>query len=227
MSKFDYKILNSITGKMGFILPAPYSPREQARTLITQKAAIEAEINGQISILKANNITLHSPLVDSDGFPRDDLDIYQVCHARVKIIELRNDLEAITNNIAKALQAVYDPYSPPILLSSSSDVELNSSAEADTMEPFARVDSVAPGSPAADAGMQREDLVVEFGHLTSQLFASSSLQILAELVNVSENRELPIKVLRLDQRISLKLTPREGWGGRGMLGCHIVTYTPP
>ena len=36
-------------------------------------------------------------------------------------------------------------------------------------------------------GMQREDLVVKFGHLTSQSFSSSSLQILAELVAVSEN----------------------------------------
>jgi len=36
-------------------------------------------------------------------------------------------------------------------------------------------------------GMQREDLVVKFGHLTSQSFTSSSLQMLAELVVVSEN----------------------------------------
>ena len=87
-------------------------------------------------------------------------------------------------------------------------------------------------------GLQREDLVVKFGHLTSQSFTSSSLQILAELVAVSENvraprtpyqtciltehrvlqRELPIKVIRLDQTVSIKLTPRKGWGGRGMLG---------
>jgi hypothetical protein len=36
-------------------------------------------------------------------------------------------------------------------------------------------------------GMQREDLVVKFGHLTSRSFSSSSLQVLAELVAVSEN----------------------------------------
>jgi 26S proteasome non-ATPase regulatory subunit 9 len=60
---------------MGFILPAPYSPREQARTLISRKEGIEAELDAQFSILRANNSTLQSPLVDNEGFPRDDLGI--------------------------------------------------------------------------------------------------------------------------------------------------------
>ncbi|KIM90509.1 hypothetical protein PILCRDRAFT_84488 [Piloderma croceum F 1598] len=210
---------------MGFILPAPYSPKEQARTLIARKDGIEAEIDTQLSILRANNATLQSPLVDNQGFPRDDLDIYQVRNARVRIIELRNDLKDVTNDIAKALETIYDPSSAPASASSSTNAPIN--VEEDTTQPFARVDGIAPGSPAAEAGMQREDLVVKFGHLTSQSFSSSSLQILAELVAVSENRELPIKIVRADQTISMKLTPRKGWGGRGMLGCHIVPYTPP
>lgn len=212
---------------MGFILPAPYSPREQARALISQKEAIDAELDAQFSILRANNSTLQSPLIDNDGFPRDDLDIYQVRNARVRIIELRNDLKAMTNDIAKALEAVYDPSSSTAMSSSSGGVEVDSSSEEETMKPFARVDGVAPGSPAAEAGMQREDLVFKFGHLTDQSFTSSSLQVLTELVAVSENRELQIKVVRSDQTILMKLTPRKGWGGRGMLGCHIMPYTPP
>jgi len=150
-----------------------------------------------------------------------------VRNARVRIIELRNDLKAIIADIAKALEAVYDPSAAPAPDSSSSGAGALSNVEEDVTKPFARVDGVAPNSPAAEAGMQREDLVVKFGHLTSQSFMSSSLQILAELVAVSENRELPIKVLRSDQTISIKLTPRKGWGGRGMLGCHIVPYTSP
>lgn len=209
---------------MGFILPAPYSPREQARALMSRKESIEAELDAQVSILRANNSTLHSPLVDNEGFPRDDLDIYQVRNARVRIIELRNDLKAIITDIAKALEAVYDPSAVHPPASSSSDV---GGVEDDVTKPFARVDGVAPNSPAAEAGMEREDLVVKFGHLTSQSFTSSSLQMLAELVAVSENRELPITVLRSDQTISIRLTPRKGWGGRGMLGCHIVPYVSP
>jgi len=58
---------------MGFILPAPYSPKEHARALVARKDGIEAELDTQLSILRANNATLQSPLVDNQGFPRDDL----------------------------------------------------------------------------------------------------------------------------------------------------------
>ena len=64
---------------MGYILPAPYSPREQARILIARKDGIEAELDAQVSILKTNNATLQSPLVDHEGFPRDDLGTETVC----------------------------------------------------------------------------------------------------------------------------------------------------
>ena len=70
-------------------------------------------------------------------------------NARVRIIELRNDLKDVTNNIAKALEAIYDPSSASVQASSSIDAP--NSVEEDTTQPFARVDGVAPGSPAAEA----------------------------------------------------------------------------
>ena len=137
---------------------------------MSRKEGIEAEIDAQISILKANNSTLQSPLVDNEGFPRDDLgsaeyflialhatyasiefhtDIYQVRNARVRIIELRNDLTAVSNDIARALEAVYDPSVTPTSASNSSGAVVG--AGEDTTKPFARVDGVAPSSPAAEA----------------------------------------------------------------------------
>lgn len=128
---------------MGFILPSPDSPVEQARTLTVRKESIEAEIEAQISILKANNSTLHSPLVNPDGFPRDDIDVFLVRGARVRLIELRNDLKAVMDAIAKALERVYDPS----LAVDSAPAD----APVGPPKPFARVDGVAPGSPASDA----------------------------------------------------------------------------
>ncbi|KAG9105260.1 putative 26S proteasome regulatory subunit, partial [Ceratobasidium sp. 392] len=93
------------------------------------------------------------------------------------------------------------------------------------LAPFARVDGVAPGSPAQQAGLQREDLILSFGDLTAQSFTGSSLQPLAQLVASHENRSLNIKIRRNGSEMSLSFTPRSGWGGRGMLGCHIVPYT--
>ncbi|KAJ7915360.1 hypothetical protein B0H13DRAFT_2000534 [Mycena leptocephala] len=93
-------------------------------------------------------------------------------------------------------------------------------------KPFAKVDGVSPGSPAAEAGLQREDLVVKFDSLTQQSFSSSSLTPLMDIVAAYENRSIPLKVLRSEQMVFLNLTPR-AWEGRGLLGCHIVPYSPP
>ncbi|KAG7445756.1 uncharacterized protein BT62DRAFT_896475 [Guyanagaster necrorhizus] len=194
---------------MGMELPSPDSPREQVRVLMARKSDIQAELETHLSILKANSSTMHSPLVDPDGFPRADIDIYAVRGARIRVIELRNDLEALMNEIGKKLESVYDPsLAPPAVQESDSP--------ADT--PFARVDGVAPGSPAADAGLKREDLIVKFGSLTSP----SSLQAVAEAVGANENQSISIKVLRDNRPAFLSLTPRKGWGGRGMLGYAVM-----
>ena len=77
-------------------------------------------------------------------------------------------------------------------------------------------------------------MILKFGHLTTESFrSSSSLQLLADLVSVHENaslfsissssnaliqRGIIIIVQRSGQSLALTLTPRKGWGGRGMLG---------
>jgi len=147
---------------MGYMLPSPDSPSERARSLIARKDALEAELEAQGSILKANNTDMRQPLVDREGFPRDDLDVWAVRHARVRIIELRNDLASLMDEIAKTLETVYRRSPPPQTegegsASSQSGTTTTASAtvSGETMIsellPFARVNGVAPGSPAADA----------------------------------------------------------------------------
>ena len=145
---------------MGYMLPSPDSPSERARSLIARKDALEAELEAQGSILKANNADMRQPLVDREGFPRDDLDVWAVRHARVRIIELRNDLAALMDEIAKTLETVYRPSPPPQAEGESTSrsgatttTSATVSGETATSEllPFARVNGVAPGSPAADA----------------------------------------------------------------------------
>ncbi|KAH7885223.1 hypothetical protein F5I97DRAFT_1937479 [Phlebopus sp. FC_14] len=213
---------------MGYMLPSPESPREVARALMARKDAIEAELSAQISILKANSCDMTTPLVDADGFPRADLDIFTIRQARVRIIELRNDLKDVMADIGKALEQVYDPElgGPTAAAASERSSTLDPATEED-LQPFARVDGVAPESPASEAGLRREDLIVRFGHLTKASFSAASLQPLAQLVSVNENRELRVEVLRDQQVVTLNFKPRSGWGGRGMLGCHIVPHTVP
>lgn len=129
---------------MGMELPHRESPAEQVRALMLRKEAIEAEIDARASVLKANNVTMQSPLVDPEGFPRADIDIWEVRHARVRIIELRNDLKDVMDSIMNGLQGVYDP-----TLVAEEPIEEISNPSA--LRPFAKVDGVAPGSPAAKA----------------------------------------------------------------------------
>ncbi|KAI0769000.1 hypothetical protein BD413DRAFT_558899 [Trametes elegans] len=212
---------------MGFTLPPRMnnSPStDNVRSLMARRDAIEAEMEAQLSILQSNSVNMDTPLVDHEGFPRDDIDIWAVRHARVRIIELRNDHKALMDKIMLALQEVYDPAAQAFTTNAASDNAQHTPG--DTPVPFARVDGVAPGSPAASAGLLREDLVLTFGPLTKSSFTASSLQPLAELVAAQENREVIIEVLRSnDHRVRLTLIPRHGWGGRGLLGCHIVPYS--
>jgi 26S proteasome regulatory subunit N4 len=184
---------------MGFMLPSSDSPAEKARALIARRTVLEAELDEQLSVLRSNGVDSRSPLVDADGFPRADIDVWAVRHARVRAIELRNDLVTLTNEIGAALTAVYDP-----ALRSQSEGSSERKEEPDASA-FAKVDGVLSGSPAAAAvrqhlssnavrtlmrgfvqGLQTGDLVLRFGHLTRSAM-TSGLQPLAALVAENEN----------------------------------------
>lgn len=135
------------TTDMGMELPSRESPSEQVRGLMLRKSSIEAEIDAQASILKANNVTMQSPLIDPEGFPRADIDVWEVRHARVRIIELRNDLKDVMDLIMKGLQGVYDP---TLVV----DAPKGGASNLSELHPFAQVNGVAPGSPAASAVSQ-------------------------------------------------------------------------
>lgn len=110
-----------------------------------RKDAIQAELDAQFSILSLHQSTMHTPLVDREGFPRGDIDVFAVRHARVRIIELRNDMTTVMNDIAKALETLH---TNPINVPTSGESAFGKHGE---LRPFAIVNGVAPGSPAASA----------------------------------------------------------------------------
>ncbi|EJC98455.1 uncharacterized protein FOMMEDRAFT_96697 [Fomitiporia mediterranea MF3/22] len=244
---------------MGYTLPPPSAsssstaavpddPLSHAQSLIARKSEIEAELDTQLSILKSHNVDMRTPLVDREGFPRADIDIVAVRTARVRIIELRNDLNAILEEVKTALEAVHAANRQTRTEENRDEdaMQVEETAAEEPTIPFARVDGVAPGSPAASAvlyahiyctlmqGLQREDVILAFGSFTissitsttssSTIIQASSLAPLATLAAEHENQPLNIRILRNSQPITLTLIPRK-WGGRGLIGCHIVPYT--
>lgn len=113
--------------------------------------------------------------------------------------------------------------------------------------PFAKVNSVVDNSPADSAGLKAGDLVRNFGYVNRE--NHDGLKKVAECVQGNEGVSIPprslcvpwisrnadspsqqtiiVKVLRSagsgqHQELQLSLRPRRDWGGRGLLGCHII-----
>ncbi|EIW68081.1 hypothetical protein TREMEDRAFT_33072, partial [Tremella mesenterica DSM 1558] len=168
-------------------------------------------------------ITSGTSLFDPEGFPRNDIDVYSIRHARASLIRLRTDLNQINNLLAPALDAAFSsPTNLPnqdqpqtFVNGSSGNTHSHDSPE----KGLARVDSVASESPAQNADLRTGDIIFSFGGITS---TTGSLNSIGALVAGSQGTPLIVLVQRGEEKVQLSLTPRSGWGGRGLLGCHIL-----
>ncbi|KAG8930592.1 putative 26S proteasome regulatory subunit [Tulasnella sp. 418] len=165
------------------------TPHEYALSLIAQRDEIEKEIREQQAILASEKTTFSTPLVDAEGFPRADIDVYSIRLARVRIIELTNDSKDLTEKIAKAIEVVHSAQREEEASKESSSAQSDETPATNLsdLQPFVRVDGVAPGSPASEAGLLREDHILKFGTLTAASFTARSLQPLASYVSSHEN----------------------------------------
>ncbi|KAF9950509.1 26S proteasome non-ATPase regulatory subunit 9, partial [Modicella reniformis] len=154
----------------------------QAQTLMKQKDDIEAETRKAQDELQSQKVGMTDNLVDSNGFPRSDIDLVVVTTARSNIARLKNDHKAIMLQIEEALHAVHaealaekqrkrdaEALLSPQLSSSSSthatqqQVQQEGEDQDRALPPFARVNAVAPDSPAKEAGLLQGDKIVAFG----------------------------------------------------------------
>ncbi|GAA6061353.1 hypothetical protein JCM10212_004834 [Sporobolomyces blumeae] len=203
--------------------PQDDSPSSRLERLTNARTLLLAQLDHEYSILRLNNnSTMHTPLVDPEGFPRSDIDVASVRTARVKIIRLRNDLNDLERDLERVVHEALarNPDEQPQPADHEPKVE--TSAHESAAAPFARVDAVAPSSPAAAAGLQRDDLILAFASVNAS--NHDKLRAVGLVVSQSEGTELAVEVKRGAETRELKLVPRSGWGGRGSLGCHIVPY---
>lgn len=138
------------------------------------------------SDLCQHKVTMQTPLCTFDGYPRDDIDVAQIRITRSRIIHLRNDYKGLMNKIEKGLHAHHATIAASLAAAAPSSITPPSSvAAAQLIEaPFARVNTVAPGSPAADAGLQPGDHIKRFG--SANVLNHARLAKVAEVVGQSE-----------------------------------------
>ncbi|KAI9656545.1 MAG: putative 26S proteasome regulatory subunit [Bathelium mastoideum] len=190
--------------------------------LIAQKDNIEAEMSALGSVLDSHGVNMNTGLTTFDGFPRADIDVAQIRTTRARIIRLRNDYKAIMTRIEAGLHTHHAQMQASQTPSASLSTTAAASGGSSTQAPFAKVNSVAIGSPAETAGLRVGDRVTLFG--TATWMNHEKLSKVAQVVAQNEGRPVLVKVLRADSAdpISMSLTPRRDWGGRGMLGCHLL-----
>ncbi|XP_011881654.1 PREDICTED: 26S proteasome non-ATPase regulatory subunit 9 [Vollenhovia emeryi] len=187
--------------------------------LMKEKDRIESDLRALKEVLDSNHVGTDEPLVDSEGYPRQDIDVYQARHTRHKIICLTNDHKDLMRKIEEGLHRVHALVGSSIAGQLLPDVPDNQEAEVESLEPFLRVNLVSPGSPAETAGIQVEDLILEFGSVHYRNF--KSLTDIGKLVENSRYKTVNVKIRRGSNVIVLLLTPRP-WVGKGLLGCNVI-----
>ncbi|KAE8731696.1 26S proteasome regulatory subunit, putative isoform 2 [Hibiscus syriacus] len=215
--------------------------KSETLKLMDKRSGVEAEMNAIIEQLsQPGGPGLSGNLVDSEGFPRADIDIPCVLAQRHRLAELKNDHGEITEKINVNIQLLHSakltstPKGSGVemnqiasvassgALAALQNITLRDSRGANDMDlisgmPFAIVDEIADASPAAEDGLQLGDQIVKFGNVKA---GDNLLQQLASEAQVNQGLPLPVTVMRQGALFNLSVTPRT-WQGRGLLGCHF------
>ncbi|CAL1543450.1 unnamed protein product [Lymnaea stagnalis] len=188
--------------------------------LVKKKDEIERSVKELMDLLESQKgVGLNEPLVDTEGFPRSDIDVYSCRHARHQISCLQNDHLIVMRQIEEEIVNIHEAARANMPGDSPSFATVCDSESMDIERiPFAVVDRVDPGSPAANGGLEINDQLIEFGSVMSENFVN--LQTVATVLQHSKNKPLRVRVLRSGRPVHLTVTPTT-WNGPGLLGCNI------
>ncbi|KAL4875050.1 hypothetical protein BJY04DRAFT_171645 [Aspergillus karnatakaensis] len=203
--------------------------------LTKHKERIEEELSALSTVLSSHGVNMNTSLTTFDGFPRDDIDVAQIRTIRAQIIRLRYDHKEVMTNIEKGihthfagLQGARD--NDAATRTTVGSVPRTPSASAPQPDAplvsFATVNSVVPGSPADRAGLKTGDGICGFGNV--HWLNHERLSKVTEVVQQNEGRTITVKISRTPAgsrtttHLELDLVPRRDWGGRGLLGCHLL-----
>lgn len=198
----------------------------EVQELIRRKEEIEAQIKANYDVLESQkDVGMNEPLVDCEGYPRSDVDLYQVRTARHNIVCLQNDHKAVMKQVEDALHQLHardKEKQARDMAEAQEEAVSRTLGQSEGLSPpqaFAKVNSISPGSPASLAGLQVDDEIVEFGSVNTQNF--QSLQNIGSVVQHSEGKPLNVIVTRRGEKHQLRLVPTR-WAGKGLLGCNII-----
>ncbi|KAI9730454.1 MAG: putative 26S proteasome regulatory subunit [Claussenomyces sp. TS43310] len=208
--------------------PGPNGIKTAGLTLAelqTKKNSMEAELRALSGVLDSHGVNMNTPLTTPDGFPRADIDVAQIRTTRSRIIYLKNDYKALMTVIEKKIHEHFANQIPIEPVNSEPIAGGTAVSRPIALDaPFARVNSVVASGPADSAGLKAGDLIRNFGYVNQS--NHNNLKRVGDCVQGNEGRNVLVKVSRTingqTQELQLALIPKGDWGGRGLLGCHIM-----
>lgn len=211
------------------------SVRARLRQLSAQREALEIEADAIASELMSVGPNgeapagVKGPLVDSDGYPRSDVDLYNVRGKRNRLATINYDHKALMKEIEKDLALLHSFSNNVGAGASESGTPTATTATTATTVtttihsslPFAVIDEILAGSPAEQAGLHDFDELIAFG--TIRFETVDNLNCIPALLRDNVNKPISLEVRRrnTDSVLRLVLQPQP-WSGRGLLGCHLT-----
>lgn len=189
----------------------PLVENDETALLLQRREQIRArfqELEGRMHLLK---VDMDTPLVDHEGFPRRDIDVWEARKVRTEMIMLRNDYNELMNR-AEQILCGSNPNSSrtPVYARPRTPPERESTFRREPIpigRPFAYIKEISPGSPAEQAGLQVGDEIVMFGNV--HIHNHDRLRALP--AEIAED-QVVVKVHRHGRQgeVHLTLIPRRG-----------------
>ncbi|GME75755.1 unnamed protein product [Ambrosiozyma monospora] len=205
-------------------------PTSTTNATLTELEQLKQEIITHLTNLTSKlppNVTMETPLLDANGYPRSDFDVLLVRCVRAEIIKARNDLIGVDDLIEKLVQEKFQTLNKKTNDVGASvgvgrtdkettklDVENavkklqidDDDSEIDTkgLKPIVSIHAVQKSSPAAQAGFKENDLILS---LTSKADALNVTNFKGDLKKL---KKLILETVESDDGVEVIVQRNEG-----------------
>eukprot|EP00298_Acanthocystis_sp_HF-20_P002631 c13038_g1_i1.p1 GENE.c13038_g1_i1~~c13038_g1_i1.p1 ORF type:complete len:201 (-),score=83.86 c13038_g1_i1:12-593(-) len=189
---------------------------EELKQKVKERDEMEITIKNLIAELEMTPVGLHGSVVDSEGYPRNDVDIPVIRSKRQQLSRLQNDYKALMEVIEADLHKLHSETKQ-----NQKPAKKEEQEETKKKEHFAVIKIVSHDSPSYHSGLRVGDRVTRFGNIQSK----ANFKDLGSFVASHENKPIQVDIIRKesngeDVNINISLTPVK-WSGQGLLGCFI------
>ncbi|KPI89321.1 putative proteasome 26S non-ATPase subunit 9 [Leptomonas seymouri] len=216
--------------------------RQELRRLDEEKTQLEQKLTDALQYLAATPVGLRGRLLDDEGFPRGDCDLYAVRTARNVADSTRNDLRALSERMYAMLIALHhstkEEADQQMALDAAARRQRQAAAEKRAqrvaevqrvrrLPPCLTVAKVDAGSPAAEAGFEVGMRILQYGSVTHAELAAEGPPALVSETTSHEGEPITVWVQTPgewdDDPKDLVLVPQR-WSGQGLLGCALDLF---